>query len=146
VANDLNQCNFIGRLGKDPEVLHMPSGDAVTNMSIAVGKSWKNKSGEKQEQTTWVPIVVFGKLAEIAGLYLRKGSRIHVTGEFRVRKWQDQQGSDRYATEIVAEDILMLDGKPQEGAAPRPAAQPRSAPPAQQSAPDFDGFDDDIPF
>jgi len=116
VANDLNQCQFIGRLGKDPETKFLPNGGQVTNISIACGSSWTDKSsGQKQEKTDWIPVVFFGKLAEIAGQYLTKGSKIFVSGNFKTRKWQDQSGQDRYTTEIVVDGfsgvMQMLDSK-----------------------------------
>lgn len=115
MANDLNQCQFIGRLGKDPEVRYMASGDAVCSFSLAVGEHWKDKAtGNRQEKTTWVPIVIFGKLAEVAGEYLKKGSKIFAQGKFSVRKWQDQNGNDRYTTEVVLSTMQMLDNKNQD--------------------------------
>lgn len=159
MANDLNRCEFIGRLGKDPEQRSMPNGKAVCNISIAVGETWKDQSGQKQERTTWVPVVAFDKLAEIMGQYLTKGSRIFVAGKFSVRKWQDQSGQDRWSTEVIATEMLMLDtrqgdGGQQQGrneyaeqsqrAAAR-TAQHHAAP--QQGEPQGDDFfDDDIPF
>lgn len=153
MANDLNQCQFIGRLGKDPEVSYMPSGRAVCKISIAVGKSWKAKdTGQKQERTTWVPIVAFDKLAEIMGEYLRKGAQVFVSGEFTVRKWQDQSGNDRYTTEVIASSMQMLSrnesGNNNAASYEDDAAyQERMArnPPASNSAPMAD-FEDDIPF
>ena len=106
MANDLNRCDFIGRLGKDPEIRHLPDGSQVANFSIAVG--WKSK---QKEGTEWINIVAFGKLAEIIGQYLNKGSKIYISGGMRTRKWQDQSGSDRYSVEIVAKDMIMLDSK-----------------------------------
>ena len=138
MANDLNRCEFIGRLGKDPEVRYTPNGDAAANFSIAVSESWKNKqTGEKEERTTWVPIVAWRKLAEIIGEYVKKGSRIYIAGKFQVRKWQTQDGQDRYTTEVVADQLQMLDSKQQNQ---RPAQQPA------QPAPADDGFNDDIQF
>ena len=116
--NDLNYCSFIGRLGKDIDLRYTPDGKPIANFSIAVGESWKSKSGEKQEKTTWVNVVIFGKLAEIAGQYLHKGSKVFISGKFQVRKWQDNEGKDRYNTEIVIDtfngSMQMLDGKPAE--------------------------------
>ena len=106
MANDLNRCDFTGRLGKDPEMRTMPNGDQVANFSIACG--WKSK---QKEGTEWVNIVSFGKLAEIIGQYLKKGSKIYISGGMRTRKWQDHSGADRYSTEIVAKDMIMLDSK-----------------------------------
>lgn len=152
MANDLNLCQFIGRLGRDPEQSYMPNGNAVCKISIAVGESWKDQSGQKQERTTWVPIVAFGKLAEIMGQYLAKGSRIYISGKFQVRKWQGQDGQDRYTTEIIASNMQMLDARNDDNqgrqqntrsqSAP-PQQQQRGAPPPQQTN---DFYEDDIPF
>lgn len=154
MANDLNRHECIGRLGKDPELKFMPSGEAVANISIACGKSWKDKeSGQKQERTTWVRYVAFGKLAEIIGEYLKKGSKVYLSGELRVRKWQAQDGSDRYSTEIVASEMQMLDSRGGEQSQGGPAPQNNQASPPPQNQPNgahdsngFDSFDDDIPF
>ena len=156
MAYDLNRCEFIGRLGKDPELRRLPSGDAVANLSIAVGKSWTDKaSGEKKEETTWVPLTMFGKLAEIAGEYLKKGAQIYVAGEFHVRKYQDKQGSDRWATEVRVDKMQMLGSKGDAagasdyanasgaGAAKR-AAAPKQKQPTGDSG--FGGMEDEIPF
>lgn len=149
MANDLNQCNFIGRLGRDPETRSFPSGDRVCNVTIAVGSTWKDKAtGEKMERTEWVPVVFNGKLAEIAEQYLRKGQQIFVSGEFRVRKWQDKDGNDRYSTEIRADQMQMLGSKPEGDSVPASAPSPqRSRAPAP--APRGGGYEDeggDIPF
>jgi len=109
MANDLNQCNFIGRLGKDPETRYTASGDAVTNFSLAVGEQWKDSNGQKQERTEWINVVAWRRLGEICGEYLRKGSQVMVTGKFATEKWQDQNGNDRYSTKIVANNMQMLD-------------------------------------
>lgn len=139
MSNDLNKCLFIGRLGADPDVRYLPSGKPVANFRIAVGSSWKDKqTGDKKEQTEWVSIVAFDKLGEICGEYLRKGSQVFIEGAMRTRKWTDKDGKDRYTTEIVANQMQMLGGKPQ---GERPARQERSAP-AADDAP----FDDSIPF
>ncbi|PLT26723.1 single-stranded DNA-binding protein [Pseudoalteromonas sp. MelDa3] len=112
MANDLNQANFIGRLGKDPEIRYTQSGQAAASFSIAVGSKWKDKNtGQQKENTEWVNLVAFGKLAEIMGEYLRKGSQIFVTAKFRTRKWQDQSGADRYTPEFVVENMQMLDSR-----------------------------------
>ena len=135
MANDLNNCSFIGRLGKDPEIRYIPDGSAVANFSIACG--WKTKT---KEGTEWINIVAFGKLAEIIGQYLKKGSKIYISGGMRTRKWQDQSGADRYSTEIVAKDIIMLDSK----------GSDNSKSTAQNSAKERDildeDFDDEVPF
>ena len=110
--NGVNKVILIGRLGKDPEVKYMPSGDAVCNFSIATSESWKDKnSGEKVEKTEWHNIVIFKKLAEIAGEYLRKGSVVYIEGKLKTRKYQAKDGTDRYATEIEAREMQMLGGK-----------------------------------
>jgi single-strand DNA-binding protein len=149
MANDLNRHECIGRLGQDPEIKFLPSGEAVTNISIACGESWTDKTnGQKQERVTWVPYVAFGKLAEIMGEYLRKGSKVYVSGKLRVRKWQDKQGEDRYSTEIVCDQMQMLDSKPQDGSQEQ-RQQQRPAAPAPHQAPHSPpaGFiDDDLPF
>jgi len=142
MANDLNYCSFIGRLGKPVELRYMPDGKAVTSFSIAVGESWKDKtSGEKQERTTWVPIVAFGKLAEIMGEYLKKGSKIFVAGKLQVRKWQDKDGNDRWTTEIIANSMQMLDTRSGGGEQERGGGSSRQH--EDEDAP-FD--DSEIPF
>lgn len=154
MSNDLNRCQFIGRLGQDPEQKFLPSGAAVCNFSIAVGEQWKDKqSGERQERTEWVRITAFGKLAEICGQYLTKGSRIYASGRMVTRKWQAQDGTDRYTTEIVASEMQMLDGKPQDGQQQSRQRQPERQQPAhtqhsaaQQQPGQFDDFDDMVPF
>lgn len=138
MANDLNQCNFIGRLGADPETNYLPSGKAVCNFRIAVGSSWKNESGEKQEKTEWVPISVFGKLAEICGEYLTKGSQVYISGRFQTREYE-KEGVKRYTTSIIAENMQMLGGKGGE------KARTDTPKPAQGKAFD-DDFDSEIPF
>lgn len=161
MANDLNQCNFIGRLGKDPETRYTASGDAVTNFSIACSESWNNKNtGQKQEKTEWINIVVFKKLAEICGEWLKKGTQVHVTGKFTTEKWQDQSGNDRYSTKIIGNSVQML-GSRDDSQQQRPAQQPPQQPqnqgyqnqaqqqqyaqaPQQNAAPQQ--FEDDIPF
>ncbi len=139
MSNDLNLCQFIGRLGNDPEQKAMPNGNAVTNMSIAVGEQWKDKNtGQKQEATEWVRVVAFGKLAEIMGQYLNKGSKVYVSGKMKTRKWQDQSGNDRYSTEIIAKDMQMLDNRPDSAPqqrAPQQSAQQPAPQQAPQSAP-----------
>jgi single-strand DNA-binding protein len=165
MARGINKVILIGNLGGDPEVRYMPSGNAVTNVNLATSETWKDKqTGQQQERTEWHRVVFFNRLAEIAGEYLRKGSKVYVEGSLRTRKWQDQSGQDRYTTEIVASEMQMLDGRGGDGggyAQPdpmgygQPQAQPRQqqrpAPqqpsqPAPAPAPDMDPFDDDIPF
>ena len=113
MSNDLNLCQFIGRLGKDPETRYMPNGDAVCNFSIACG--WKSKDKEGAE---WVRVATFGKLAEICGQYLKKGSQVYVAGRFQTRKWTDKDGVEKYSTEIMGDRMQMLGPKPQDTAAP----------------------------
>ena len=138
MANDLNRCEFIGRLGRDPETRFMPNGDAVCNFSIAVG--WKSKD---KEGTEWVRINAYKQLAEICGKYLTKGSQVYVSGRMATRKWTDKDGQERYSTEINADQMQMLGGK-QEGEQSRPAESKRPEPKQESSG--FGGMDDDIPF
>ena len=107
----VNKCIFIGRLGRDPETKYLPSGEPVCNFSIAIDESYKNKSGEKMQKTEWVNIVAFRKLAEICGNYLVKGKQVYVEGKIQTRSWEDKEGVKRSATEIVANDMKMLDSK-----------------------------------
>lgn len=112
MARGVNKVILVGNLGGDPEVRYMPSGGAVTNVTIATSESWKDKqSGQQQERTEWHRVVFFNRLAEIAGEYLRKGSQIYIEGSLRTRKWQDNSGQDRYTTEIVASEMQMLGGR-----------------------------------
>lgn len=146
---DLNRCEFIGRLGKDPEISYLTNGNVVANFSIACGEKWKDNNGQPKEKTTWVTLVAYRQLAEIVGKYVKKGDQIYIAGSLNVRKWQDQQGNDRYSTEIIAGNMQMLGGG-SKGGASKPSNQPqaqRQAPPSQQNAPvdDMD-FDDDLPF
>ncbi len=104
----VNKVIIIGNLGRDPEVRYMPDGGAIANISVATTGTWKDKSGEKQERTEWHRVAFFGKLAEIAGEYLKKGSQVYVEGSLRTRKWQDKEGKERYTTEIVADRMQML--------------------------------------
>lgn len=156
MSKGVNKVILIGRLGQDPEVKYMPSGGAVTNASLATSEQWKDKNtGQPQERTEWHKVVFFNKLGEIAGEYLRKGSMVYVEGSLRTRKWQAQDGTDRYTTEIVVSEFQMLDGKSDAGVPQAMAGQyapsgDRQKRPAQQTAPQaptgFDSFDDDIPF
>lgn len=155
MARGINKVILIGNLGKDPETRYMPSGGAVTNLTLATSESWKDKqTGEQKENTEWHRVVFFNRLAEIAAEYLRKGSKVYIEGRLQTRKWQGQDGQDRYTTEIVANEMQMLDsrGGGSYEAPPTPAsAQPQSSPqqaPANKPAaqPMTDDFDDDIPF
>ena len=111
MSNDLNNCTFIGRLGRDPEIKAMQSGGNVCNFSLAVGSSWKDKSGEKQEETEWVSCVAYDKLADICEQYLTKGSQIYVSGKMKTKKFQGKDGSEKTATQIILEKMQMLGGK-----------------------------------
>ncbi|MBO6752564.1 MULTISPECIES: single-stranded DNA-binding protein [Spongiibacter] len=171
MARGINKVILVGNLGQDPETRYMPSGGAVTNVTLATSESWKDKqTGQPQERTEWHRVVFFNRLAEIAGEYLKKGSKVYVEGSLRTRKWQDQSGQDRYTTEIVAAEMQMLDsrgggsmgggyGDDSYNQAPAPQQQRRQAPPQAQQRPapqqapaaqppagGFDDFDDDIPF
>ena len=112
MARGINKVILIGNVGQDPEVKYMPSGGAVTNISVATSETWKDKNtGQNQERTEWHRVVFFNRLGEIAGEYLKKGSKVYIEGSLRTRKWQGQDGSDRYTTEIVANEMQMLDGR-----------------------------------
>lgn len=153
MARGINKVILVGNLGADPETRYMPNGNAVTNVSIATSDSWKDKqTGEQQERTEWHRVVFFNRLGEIAGEYLKKGSKIYVEGAIRTRKWQDKNGQDRYSTEIVASEMQMLDSRGSAGDYSQDSSQASSAPqsaPANNPAPapaGVDDFDDDIPF
>ena len=153
MARGINKVILIGNLGGDPETRYMPSGNAVTNIRVATSESWRDKeSGERQERTEWHRVVLFARLGEVAAEYLRKGSRVYIEGRIRTNKWQDRDGNDRYTTEIVANDMQMLDSRSDGGArAPAraaPEAAPAAAPAAAASTASSDSgdFDDDIPF
>ncbi|MEB2858494.1 MULTISPECIES: single-stranded DNA-binding protein [Pseudomonas] len=171
MARGVNKVILVGTCGQDPEVRYLPNGNAVTNLSLATSEQWTDKqTGQKVEKTEWHRVSMFGKVAEIAGEYLRKGSQVYIEGKLQTREWE-KDGIKRYTTEIVVDmqgTMQLLGGRPQQGdqqggnnyqqqaprqQAPRPqqsAPQQRSAPAPQQAAPqpapDFDSFDDDIPF
>ena len=149
MANDLNRCEFIGRLGADAEVRYTTAGKAVASFSIACGSSWKDKSGEKQESTEWINCTAFDKLAEIIAEYLRKGSQVYVSGRLKTDKYE-KDGQTRYSTKVVIDTMQMLGSKPadeHQSAAPEPRKTP-AAKPAAAPVPkgNFDDFDSDIPF
>ena len=151
MARGVNKVILVGNVGVDPEIRYMPNGNAVTTLSLATSESWKDKqSGERQERTEWHRVVFFNRLGEIAGKYVRKGSKLYVEGSLRTRKWQDNQGNDRYTTEIVANEMQMLDSKSNMGQDYPQATsqQPNmgSATPQSNQEPVFDDLDDDIPF
>ncbi len=148
----LNKVLLIGNLGADPEIRYMPSGDAIANLRIATTDTWKDKGGEKQERTEWHRVALFGKLAEIAGEYLKKGSAVYIEGRIQTRKWQDKEGQERYTTEIVANEMKMLGGRGTGGTAEMDKGPGRAAAPAGKGKPaapaggGFDDMEDDIPF
>jgi single-strand DNA-binding protein len=151
MARGVNKVILIGHLGADPETRAMPSGMTVANIRMATTESFKDKGGEWQERTEWHNVALFGRLGEVAGEYLRKGSQVYIEGRLRTRKWQDKQGNDRYTTEIIANDMQMLGGRGGGGGAGREAggAEAReSRGPAEPvtSSTERDAFDDDIPF
>ena len=156
----VNKVILVGNLGNDPEVRYMPNGNAVANLSLATSESWKDQQGQVQERTEWHRLTMYKRLAEIAGEYLKQGSQIYVEGKLQTRKWQDQQGQDKYTTEIIVDQMQMLGGRAQSSESNnggyqrssrssggnnnsnKPPAQPKTPPMAE---PDFD-FDDDLPF
>jgi len=152
----VNKVIIIGNLGRDPETRYMPEGSAITNISVATTEKWKDKNGEMQEKTEWHRVAFFGKLAEIAGEYLKKGSQVYVEGRLQTRKWQDKDGQDKYMTEIVANQMQMLGSRQGTGSGGSRAAEagsgeegggsrPASKAPAKSGG-KFDDFEDDIPF
>jgi single-strand DNA-binding protein len=152
----VNKVILLGNLGRDPELRFMPNGDAVCNFSIATTDSWKDKAGEKQERTEWHNIVMYRKLAEIAGEYLKKGSSIYVEGRLQTRKWQTKEGQDRYTTEVIADSMQMLGGRSNASQSDKSSDENFSqgsspvknhANTSNESSPtSFDEFEDDIPF
>lgn len=158
MARGLNKATIIGNLGADPETRYTQSGKAVTNLRVATSESWKDKqTGEQQERTEWHAVVLFDKVAEIAAKFLTKGSKVYLEGKLQTRKWQDKEGADRYTTEIVADQILLLDSKSSEEREPatrgekpaarttaksKPAARTKPAPEPEADA----DFDDEIPW
>ncbi len=160
MARGVNKVILIGNLGKDPETRYLPSGGAVANVTLATSESWKDKtSGESKERTEWHNVVFYSKLAEIVGQYLKKGSQVYVEGSIRTRKWQDKEGHDRYTTEIIADEMQMLGGRPggggssasmDSGSSARTGVSEggfsRGKTPAPADGPDKNFEDDDIPF
>ena len=140
MSNDLNLCQFIGRLGQDPEIRHTAGGDPIANLSIACGRSWKDKSGQKQEQTEWIRVVAFRKLAEIIGEYLKKGSQVYINGRMQTRKYE-KDGQTHYSTEILADQMQMLGSKGDAGGGGY--QKPQQQAPAPAGGVDFN---DDVPF
>ena len=161
MARGINKVILVGNVGKDPEVRYLPSGAAVTSITVATSEAWKDKqTGEKQERTEWHRVVFFNRLGEIAGEYLHKGSKVYIEGSLRTRKWQTSDGQDRYTTEIVGGEMQMLDsrggaageepgGRPANTAGNQPPLPPADQPSGAHQKPEssgFDDFDDDIPF
>lgn len=140
----VNRVTILGNAGRDPEVRYSTNGTAVVNVSLATSRSWKDKAGEKQEETEWHRVVAYDKLAEIIGQYVKKGSSIYVEGRLKTRKWQDKDGKDVYTTEVIAEQMQLLGGREESAPAARPALT-RAAPAKPQST-GFDDMPDDIPF
>ena len=151
----VNKVILVGNLGRDPEMRYLPSGDAVASFSIATTETWKDKSGQRQEQTEWHRISMFGKQAEVAGQYLKKGSSVYIEGRLQTRKWTDKEGHERQTTEIRAERMQMLGGRSGGNTFEAMDDSDNAPPPRQQNAPrpapssggsGFDDFEDDIPF
>jgi single-strand DNA-binding protein len=160
----VNKVILVGNLGRDPETRYMPDGGAITNVSIATTDTWKDKNGDKQERTEWHRVAFFGKLAEISGEYLKKGSQVYIEGRLQTRKWQDKDGQEKYTTEIVADRMQMLGRREGMGggdsdagsggggydrgerSGPPSGASGSSKPQAKGGATKFDDMDDDIPF
>lgn len=149
MARGINKVILVGNLGRDPETRYTPDGAAVTNLALATSESWKDKqSGEMQERTEWHRVVMYGRLAEIASEYLKKGAKIYVEGKLRTSKWQDKTtGVDKYSTDIIANEMQMLDAKGgNSGGYSAPASQPASRSHDMPEMGGSDAFDDDIPF
>ena len=156
-SRGINKVILVGNLGADPENRTSQTGNAITNISVATSETWKDKStGQQQERTEWHRVVFFNRLAEIAAEYLRKGSKVYVEGSLRTRKWQDQNGQDRYTTEVVGNEMQMLDsrgmggdpygGGTQSAPPPQSQSQSQSKPQPTSGGGGFDPVDDDIPF
>lgn len=156
MARGINKVILVGNLGQDPEVRYTPAGAAVTTISVATTEAWNDKDGNKQERTEWHRVVFFRRLAEIAGEYLKKGSQVYIEGQLRTNKWQDKSGNDRYTTEIIANEMQMLGGRPGSGGGMGGGGNMPSAPKSNNNqsnnnksndnGPNYDDFDDEIPF
>ena len=147
----INKVIIVGNLGNDPEIRTMPNGEQVANITVATSESWKDKNtGERKETVEWHRIVLYRRLAEIAGQYLTKGSQVYIEGRLKTRKWQDNNGQDRYTTEIQGDNLQMLGGRNQDAAQNQPPKQQdkqqKAQSKSQQSEPSVDAFDDNIPF
>jgi len=145
MAKDLNKVMIIGRLGKDPEMRYTPGGSPVTTFSVAAGRQWKDSNGDVREETEWFNVVTWNKLAEICNEHLRKASRVYIEGRLQTRQWQDQEGQTRYRTEVIASDMIMLDGRGPRESGPDDDYDQRPAPRGNYKAP-ADIGDEDIPF
>src|SRR3954453_12450434 len=149
MARGLNKVLLIGNLGRDPEMKYTPSGMPVTTFSVAVSRSWRTPEGENREETEWFRVVAWQKLAETCNEYLRKGSKVYIEGRLQTRKWQDQQGQDRYTTEIIENEMQMLDSRGP-GASDTQSSSFQAMPAAQESMPlsqvGSSEFNDDVPF
>jgi single-strand DNA-binding protein len=152
MARGVNKVILVGNLGKDPEVRYSPNGNAVANITLATSEQWKDRnSGEQQEKTEWHRVVFFNRLAEIVGEYLKKGSQVYIEGKLQTRKWQGQDGQDRYTTEVVANEMQMLGGRQGGGggdqwSSSKPASGGQQSSPAPAGGGDTGDFDDDVPF
>jgi len=155
MARGINKVILVCNLGQDPEVRYTPAGAAVTTISVATTEAWNDKEGNKQERTEWHRVVFFSRLAEIAGEYLKKGSQVYIEGKLRTNKWQDKSGNDRYTTEIMANEMQMLGGRPGSGGGMGGGGNMPSAPKNNNTSnnsnnndngPSYDDFDDEIPF
>lgn len=146
----VNKVILVGHLGADPDMRYMPNGDAVATLRLATTDQWKDKTtGEKKEATEWHRVVLWRRLGEIAGQYLKKGAQVYIEGSLKTRKWQDKEGADRYTTEIVADEMKMLGSRPAGGDStqtPRPAPAAAQGAPASNAGGGFQDFEDDIPF
>lgn len=138
----VNKVILIGNLGRDPEIRYMANGDAVANLALATTEQWKDKNGEKQQKTEWHRVVIYGKLAEVAGEYLKKSSSVYIEGKLQTRKWTDKSNVEHYTTEINALTMQMLGGKPADKE-DKPASRPQQR---QESKPSLDDIEDEIPF
>ena len=140
----INKVILIGNSGRDVELRYTPSGSAIANVALACSRTWKDKQGQKQEETEWVRVVFYDKLAEIVGEYVKKGKSIYVEGRLKTRKWQDKDGKDVYTTEVIAEQMQLLGGREESAPAARPA--PTRAAPSRTSSTAFDDMPSDVPF
>ncbi|MEK9867699.1 MAG: single-stranded DNA-binding protein [Betaproteobacteria bacterium] len=142
----VNKVILVGNLGRDPEVRYMPSGDAMVNLSLATTDTWKDKNGDRQEKTEWHRVVMFGRLAEIAGEYLKKGSQAYIEGRLQTRKWTDKEGQDKYTTEIVGDRMQMLGGRSSSGGEFSGSSEKSQPQNGGGFSGGIDDLEDDIPF